>query len=1139
MEDREEMKDMKDMKDMSYCDLVSKNIDNVYQAGIATKIMQHMGRIRNSSDVNQARRWVMELLQNARDVAYPDKPVQVKIVLDEKQLKFSHTGRPFRVKDILSIVNQVSSKVDDEETVGQFGTGFVTTFQLSEQVELEGVLKDEGLPYKPFSVSIDRRGFTKDEILFGIERAMEEIKKVDLAPSLENYDSNAFHTTFTYVLDQERSREIARIGMEDLQETIFFVLLFSEKIASVELVFQLPDLHKSVSYSREKREVLKQLLVRTEFLRLTNQDGIRQYDYYEICSMERDGMTLAAAYSSEKGFLALPERCARLFVDFPLIGSEKFCFPMVVNSLEFHPNEPRSGISLVDQATSIDALKNKELIKKAVSMYKDFLAEASSLYMMGLQHIIAIPAFEGNKEWSESWVKCNIYKSLYRYIASQQLFETSKGILPLNSSNVYLLKGDTPEELEGLKELLIPVKDFYYPLGNADWYHAFSGYELQEEKVFSLEKLVAEAEDFLHNRLQPGGEEKEASCLDVQGEKVVACSAGQWCSNIYHLAMKNEKLALCINAGEVAIFPSQRLENGRIWNLRKINEIWQDPGIPEEIKDVTELLDKLEPGQIGTGMERCSLRENLLHQDFAPEGLKGVPVYDWSRLSAYLVTKTNEKFRVSNYSFYASYYNELWEKAWLQMTACGPDCEMYDLISQFYRGDIPAYHQCNMPLGESVWFNSYHGLLRRCIQKITNYAEVQQFGEQVLGKDTDVYQWLNLFYQKWLCYQYTNEDMQLAIYASQEGRFAPKYSLRRDGIKARELKKIAFAFSGLSEQCNFYKKLLHEKIQEEEAINVTYTDRDVAMEINSVVTQLLAQQNLSDAKIEYQEACSMLLGWIQNHTQEAKEYFPAYSDEEGQMKLLTPKAAVLMQQKVNKLEQIMELIACDDEENSIEMIQKLLEQRTMLENLQLAENAAKNWECVIEEESDVVLDGAFLEELGWKNLDEDSFRQKCREIGVLGEKYVFDSLKEYYLRQGLEVAAETADEIVLQGRKGKVEKREGAGETIRTVTLQYPDSGNYHQAGWDICITDSIGNGIREFVEVKTHTQKSYLRGQVSLSNEQMKKAIREGAHYHVLMAVYDYKQRKGQEIIAYTGFLENIATGKLKNSREGYVFYN
>ena len=181
---------------MSYHDLIFQNIDKVYQAGIATKIMQHMARIRNSSDVNQARRWVMELLQNARDVAYPDQPVKIRITLEEDKLTFSHTGRPFRVENILAIINQVSSKVDDEETVGQFGTGFVTTFQLSEQVQLDGVLKDEGLPYKPFSVMIDRRGYKEEEILQGIGQAMKQIEEADAALSLENYDREEFHTTF-------------------------------------------------------------------------------------------------------------------------------------------------------------------------------------------------------------------------------------------------------------------------------------------------------------------------------------------------------------------------------------------------------------------------------------------------------------------------------------------------------------------------------------------------------------------------------------------------------------------------------------------------------------------------------------------------------------------------------------------------------------------------------------------------------------------------------------------------------------------------------------------------------------------------------------------------------------------------------
>ena len=73
------------------------------------------------------------------------------------------------------------------------------------------------------------------------------------------------------------------------------------------------------------------------------------------------------------------------------------------------------------------------------------------------------------------------------------------------------------------------------------------------------------------------------------------------------------------------------------------------------------------------------------------------------------------------------------------------------------------------------------------------------------------------------------------------------------------------------------------------------------MEINNVVTQLLARQNLSDAEMEYQEACSMLLTWIQEHPAEAGEYFPAFSKEEDQMKLLTPRGGKVSNTSVTSL----------------------------------------------------------------------------------------------------------------------------------------------------------------------------------------------------------------------------------------------
>lgn len=42
-----------------YHELIDQSIEKVYQAGVATKILQYMGKIRNESDITQARAGIM------------------------------------------------------------------------------------------------------------------------------------------------------------------------------------------------------------------------------------------------------------------------------------------------------------------------------------------------------------------------------------------------------------------------------------------------------------------------------------------------------------------------------------------------------------------------------------------------------------------------------------------------------------------------------------------------------------------------------------------------------------------------------------------------------------------------------------------------------------------------------------------------------------------------------------------------------------------------------------------------------------------------------------------------------------------------------------------------------------------------
>ena len=152
-----------------YTKIIQDSITGIYRTNAANKILQFIKRIRNESDMDQARRFLIELMQNARDLAYktPEgdtEPVSVRIRLSDTELEFSHNGKVFSVKDILSIIYQVSSKKPGEG-IGQFGTGFMSTYQLSEKVELTSYLKNGENPYLPFTVCLDRSGCSKEEIL--------------------------------------------------------------------------------------------------------------------------------------------------------------------------------------------------------------------------------------------------------------------------------------------------------------------------------------------------------------------------------------------------------------------------------------------------------------------------------------------------------------------------------------------------------------------------------------------------------------------------------------------------------------------------------------------------------------------------------------------------------------------------------------------------------------------------------------------------------------------------------------------------------------------------------------------------------------------------------------------------------------
>ena len=1095
---------------MNYQTLIEQNIGNVYQAGIATKILQHMDRIRNVSDVSQARRWVMELFQNSRDAAYDDQPVKIQIEQQENALFFSHSGRPFRVKDILSIINQVSSKSPGENTIGQFGTGFMTTYQLSEEVEIQSVLKDEGLPFKPFSIRMDRRGTTKEEILAGIFHTMEELKKADESETVEDFNRDGFNTRFVYHLDNEESRNIARIGMTDLQETILYVLLFSEKIASVELISHERGTACRTFYECGEEEDLGNGLKRLCIFRTVMEGDIQEKETYFLIHLSQGDITLAAGW--EKGSMKKISPCLpRLFVDFPLIGAEQFPFPVVINCRNFRTNEPRSGITLVDNQASKDAFVNKEIMDRAVEMYEQFLHCLSEFGYERLDYVTSIPLWKPDREISEAWAREHLYEKLYRIVSREPMISTEHGATAFENPEFYLVSGKDMEEVAGVRQLLSVLRGIRIPVGDEDWNEAFAGYEPGDEKCLELGKVVGLAREFLTERL----EEDKMEPMN-------------WCQFLYKAAMKNEGLAMAVKAGEICIFPNQNPEDWKERRLFGIREIRRDPGIPEILKQVSDVLDRLDSSK---GEEPLKIRDSLLHPGFDDRGLRELEDYDQIRMQNHIMARTNRKYLVRNFSIYEKMYEDAWKQAWLLLVACGEDDVLYQLCMPVYGEELPKRQPVETSGYGGMWRNTYYEILMRILNKISNENCMEKLcGGMLSGWTRDqVYKWLNGVYEKGIYYVGEANIRYISAFPNQLGDFLAPWELRRDETPGEELKEIAWEFADVNPECKVYQSTLDRGICLEQGYGLSpLKEETVAIGIHRAVQQILSGKNLSDAAANHQEACTRLLGWIQEHVRQAEDYFPGFTKEEEQMKLLTPKAAVRIQKKARDCQMILEELEAGTIE---EAMKKLTEYKKEKERIELEageEERGKQEETLWD---DMDWDEDLAAEYG-----EVPDRQKgeiLQKIGRAGEQYALEQVKEYFQREGYQVTRKTCEEIQMK------KEHEAKGQADTQVRIYYPDSRLYHQAGWDIQVCVTKEEETKEYyLEVKTHTRKSVLKGMLSLSNEQMKAAAQNRERYTVLQVIYDYKEQAGEEILAYTDPLYLMGEGELVSRQKRYLLF-
>lgn len=336
---------------------------------IRQNVKSHCTKIRNgirNNGTTSGERAIWELFQNARDLS--DYAV-VKITLTESEFVFAHKGAAFTYDSLCSLVKQVSShEKEDDNSVGQYGTGFLTTHKFGRKIIIKGsmLINDDPKVYVDIpNFKINRENF--DDIQAFINDMTDQIEEVEKLMDSDQTTTPREWTELHYELNEERY-QVASTAIEEAVKLMPYVLTFNDRIGSCTILYK----NQEIAFNKESKETNVEGLNCKRIVKSV--DGVTEnIDCYYLELHDGESRILLPL-KNETEVLSLGN-VPRLFVHFPLIGTNYFNVNFLFHSHRFTPEEKRDNIIVPKEndATEKIAAENKSILDEMTQYLWDFL----------------------------------------------------------------------------------------------------------------------------------------------------------------------------------------------------------------------------------------------------------------------------------------------------------------------------------------------------------------------------------------------------------------------------------------------------------------------------------------------------------------------------------------------------------------------------------------------------------------------------------------------------------------------------------------------------------------------------------------------------------------------------------------------
>lgn len=510
-------------------------------------------------------RWVWELLQNARDVAPMNAALRVHLSVEPDHLSFRHNGRPFTNEEISHLIYHGSTKhiESESDSIGHFGSGFISTHLLSKRIYISGQMTNDCR----FKFCLNREAASAVELTRVMDCSWEEFK-TSLTPANEISSEN-YTTEYIYPLTSENTN-VVEVGVTSLQSCAPYLLAFNQSLTSIEIQTG----GQTVSMQKAQPEEIDNGISLIEIKSNSIQSGVDQR-YVVICTEEDVSVAALLMPIGEKLAFNVEASMPKIFLAFPLYGTDKFGFPAVINSESFKPDEERGGIFL-GMGESEGNIKNKQLVSKACGLLLKLISISvakhwnNSKTLARLDHAV-------EQSWLDSgWYNQLIQNQLINPIRQSRMIWNANSV-PISPCDSWIPLGTEKIEHEELwditAEMLDATDKLPYRDESCQWEEILIGWasylacrpeELQEG--WTIKKLAEQVSKL-------GSIPSLRSALRIGSEPI------DWLSNLHNLVIKAD---LKILFDDLKILPDQHEI------LRRRNEISVDSGIDEGLKDIAE-----------------------------------------------------------------------------------------------------------------------------------------------------------------------------------------------------------------------------------------------------------------------------------------------------------------------------------------------------------------------------------------------------------------------------------------------------------------------------------------------------------------------------------------------------------------------